>query len=30
VTNVLDSWAVLRYLEDAQPAADLVAALLDE
>ena len=30
MTIVLDSWAVLRYLEDAQPAADLVAALLDE
>jgi predicted nucleic acid-binding protein len=30
VTIVLDSWAVLRFLENAQPAADLVAALLDE
>jgi ribonuclease VapC len=30
VTVVLDSWAVLRFLENAQPTADLVAALLDE
>jgi len=30
VTVVLDSWAVLRFLENAEPAADLVAALLDE
>jgi predicted nucleic acid-binding protein len=30
VTVVLDSWAVLRFLENAGPAADLVAALLDE
>jgi predicted nucleic acid-binding protein len=30
VTVVLDSWAVLRYLENAGPAADAVAALLDE
>jgi len=30
VTIVLDSWAVLRFLENAQPAADLVAALLDD
>jgi ribonuclease VapC len=30
VTIVLDSWAVVRFLENAQPAADLVAALLDE
>jgi ribonuclease VapC len=30
VTIVLDSWAVLRFLENAEPAADLVAALLDE
>lgn len=27
---VLDSWAVLRYLENAEPAATLVADLLDE
>lgn len=26
---VLDSWAVLRFLENAEPAADLVATLLD-
>jgi len=30
VTVVLDSWAVLRFLENAGPAADLVAALLDD
>ncbi len=30
MTIVLDSWAVLRFLENAQPAADLVAALHDE
>ena len=30
MTVVLDSWAVLRFLEDVQPAADLVAALLDD
>ena len=30
MTVVLDSWAVLRFLENAGPAADLVAALLDE
>ena len=30
MTIVLDSWAVLRFLENAGPAADLVAALLDE
>jgi predicted nucleic acid-binding protein len=30
VTIVLDSWAVLRFLENAGPAADLVAVLLDE
>ena len=30
MTDVLDSWAVLRFLENAAPAADLVAALLDE
>lgn len=29
MTVVLDSWAVLRYLEDAQPAAGTVADLLD-
>jgi predicted nucleic acid-binding protein len=28
VTTVLDSWAVLRYLEDTSPAAEAVAALL--
>jgi len=28
VTVVLDSWAVLRYLEDAEPAAEFVADLL--
>jgi predicted nucleic acid-binding protein len=30
VTVVLDSWAVLRYLEDAEPAASAIATLLDE
>jgi predicted nucleic acid-binding protein len=30
VTVVLDSWAVLRYLEDTSPAADSVAQLLDQ
>ena len=30
MTIVLDSWAVLRFLENVQPAANLVAALLDE
>ncbi len=30
MTIVLDSWAVLRFLENAGPAADVVAALLDE
>ena len=30
MTIVLDSWAVLRFLENAQPASELVAALLDE
>ena len=29
MTVVLDSWAVLRYLENADPAATLVADLLD-
>jgi ribonuclease VapC len=29
VTVVLDSWAVLRYLEDADPAAEAVADLLE-
>jgi predicted nucleic acid-binding protein len=29
VTVVLDSWAVLRYLEGAEPAAELVAELLE-
>jgi predicted nucleic acid-binding protein len=29
VTVVLDSWAVLRYLEGSEPAADVVAELLD-
>lgn len=29
MTIVLDSWAVLRYLEDADPAAAEVAGLLD-
>jgi predicted nucleic acid-binding protein len=28
VTVVLDSWAVLRYLEDTEPAAELVGDLL--
>lgn len=27
---VLDSWAILRYLEDSEPAASAVAGLLDE
>lgn len=30
MTVVLDSWAVLRYLENTQPAATLVADLLDD
>lgn len=30
MTVVLDSWAVLRYLEDAEPAAGEVSALLEE
>lgn len=30
MTAVLDSWAVLRYLEGAEPAAGLVAALLGQ
>lgn len=30
MTVVLDSWAVLRYLEDADPAAQAVTELLDE
>ncbi|MFC5998063.1 PIN domain-containing protein [Quadrisphaera sp. GCM10027208] len=30
VSVVLDSWAVLRFLEDAPPAADAVAQLLEE
>jgi predicted nucleic acid-binding protein len=29
MTVVLDSWAVLRYLEDAEPAAGLLADLVD-
>ena len=29
MTTVLDSWAVLRYLEDNEPAASAVASLLD-
>ena len=29
MTVVLDSWAVLRYLEDAHPAAEAVADLLE-
>lgn len=29
MTVVLDSWAVLRYLEGSEPAADVVAELLD-
>jgi hypothetical protein len=28
MTAVLDSWAVLRYLENVEPAASLVADLL--
>lgn len=30
MTAVLDSWAVLRYLENSEPAASLVADLLDD
>ena len=30
MTVVLDSWAVLRYLENTEPAAGLVAELLDD
>jgi uncharacterized protein with PIN domain len=30
MTVVLDSWAVLRYLENAEPTATLVAELLDD
>ncbi len=30
MTVVLDSWAVLRYLENAEPSASLVAELLDD
>ena len=30
MTVVLDSWAVLRYLEDSGPAASAVAGLLDD
>lgn len=30
MTVVLDSWAVLRFLENAEPAASLVADLLDD
>lgn len=30
MTVVLDSWAVLGYLEDAEPSASLVAGLLDD
>lgn len=30
MTVVLDSWAVLRYLEGSEPAAQAVAALLDD
>ena len=30
MTVVLDSWAVLRYLENTDPAATLVADLLDD
>jgi predicted nucleic acid-binding protein len=30
VTVVLDSWAVLRFIEDTEPAATLVADLLEE
>lgn len=29
MTVVLDSWAILRYLEDAEPAASTVAELLE-
>lgn len=29
MTVVLDSWAMLRYLEDSEPAASTVASLLD-
>ena len=29
MTVVLDSWAVLRYLENSEPASNLVAELLD-
>ena len=29
MTAILDSWAILRYLEDAEPAASEVAALLE-
>jgi predicted nucleic acid-binding protein len=29
MTAVLDSWAVLRYLENVEPAASLIADLLD-
>ena len=29
MTVVLDSWAVIRYLEDSHPAADLIGALLE-
>jgi ribonuclease VapC len=29
MTTVLDSWAIIRYLEDAKPAAELVATLLE-
>jgi predicted nucleic acid-binding protein len=30
VTVVLDSWAIIRYLEDTYPAADEVAMLLEQ
>ncbi len=30
MTVVLDSWAVLRYLEGAEPSASLVSGLLDQ
>lgn len=30
MTVVLDSWAVLRYLEDVEPSASLVADLLED
>lgn len=30
MTAVLDSWAVLRFLENAEPAASLIADLLDD